>query len=164
MSRLFDDFADRHPDDAFEHHGCPVVSFELAIELIDEAEQLGIRVLGMDGFLIGPAGTHQPLDRIADFSELGDVARSASAARALLGGAWAHPPEWGSGRYMVEVVLSVGYVPPDEQPSPCPVCGVGADQSTEPERMREAVCYCGHPRYYDYKVNNPEYPDYPRRA
>jgi hypothetical protein len=24
-------------------------------------------------------------------------------------------------------------------------------QSTDPEHMLRSVCYCGHPRYYDYK-------------
>ncbi|MBE1466112.1 hypothetical protein [Kibdelosporangium phytohabitans] len=40
----------------------------------------------------------------------------------------------------------------DETPSPCPVCGVGPEQSSDSKRMWTSVCYCGHPRYWDYKV------------
>jgi hypothetical protein len=39
------------------------------------------------------------------------------------------------------------YVPPT--PGPCPVCGAGANQSSAPQDMSAAVCYCGHPRYLD---------------
>ena len=41
---------------------------------------------------------------------------------------------------------------PDEVPSPCPVCGAGPEQSTDPDAIWRSVCYCGHPRFYDYKV------------
>ena len=34
---------------------------------------------------------------------------------------------------------------------PCPACGASRDQSTNPDNLRRAVCYCGHPRYFDYK-------------
>ncbi|GAA4513194.1 hypothetical protein GCM10023191_079930 [Actinoallomurus oryzae] len=36
-------------------------------------------------------------------------------------------------------------------PSPCPACGAGPEQSSDPGSMGTSVCYCGHPRYYDYK-------------
>jgi hypothetical protein len=36
-------------------------------------------------------------------------------------------------------------------PTPCPACGAGPDQSTDPEHMLRGVCYYGHPRFYDYK-------------
>jgi hypothetical protein len=38
-----------------------------------------------------------------------------------------------------------------DAPTPCPACGAGADQASDPEHMSRAVCYCGHPRYYDDK-------------
>jgi hypothetical protein len=38
---------------------------------------------------------------------------------------------------------------PDEVP--CPACGASRDQSTNPANLRRAVCFCGHPRYFDYK-------------
>jgi hypothetical protein len=38
-----------------------------------------------------------------------------------------------------------------DAPTPCPACGAGPDQATDPEHMLHSVCYCGHPRYYDYK-------------
>lgn len=40
----------------------------------------------------------------------------------------------------------------DAEPSPCPVCGVGPEQSSDPANMSRSVCYCGHPRFYDYKI------------
>ncbi|GAA0995612.1 hypothetical protein GCM10009555_089970 [Acrocarpospora macrocephala] len=41
--------------------------------------------------------------------------------------------------------------PRDDEPSVCPACGAGAEQSSDPERMWASICYCGHPRFYDYK-------------
>jgi hypothetical protein len=38
-----------------------------------------------------------------------------------------------------------------DAPTPCPACGAGPEQSTDPEHMLRSVCYCGHPRYYDDK-------------
>jgi hypothetical protein len=38
-----------------------------------------------------------------------------------------------------------------DAPTTCRACGAGPDQSTDPEHMLRSVCYCGHPRYYDYK-------------
>lgn len=34
---------------------------------------------------------------------------------------------------------------------PCPACGADASQSTDPEHLWRAVCYCGHARFYDYR-------------
>jgi hypothetical protein len=39
----------------------------------------------------------------------------------------------------------------DAEPSPCPACGADPEQSTDPRNMSRSVCYCGHPRYYDYR-------------
>jgi hypothetical protein len=39
----------------------------------------------------------------------------------------------------------------DAMPSPCPACGASPEQSTDPQNMSKSVCYCGHPRFYDYK-------------
>jgi hypothetical protein len=38
-----------------------------------------------------------------------------------------------------------------DAPIPCPACGADPDQSTDPEHTLLSVCYCGHPRSYDYK-------------
>lgn len=38
-----------------------------------------------------------------------------------------------------------------DSPTECPACGAGPNQSSDPEHMIRSVCYCGHPRYYDYK-------------
>jgi len=44
-------------------------------------------------------------------------------------------------------------VPTSDRPDEvlCPACGASRDQSTNPRNLRRAVCFCGHPRYYDYK-------------
>lgn len=39
----------------------------------------------------------------------------------------------------------------DDEPSACPACGAGPEQSSDPDRMWTSICYCGHPRFYDYK-------------
>jgi len=38
-----------------------------------------------------------------------------------------------------------------DAPTPCPACGTDPDQSTDPQHTLLSVCYCGHPRSYDYK-------------
>ena len=38
-----------------------------------------------------------------------------------------------------------------DAPTPCPACGADPDQSTDPQHTLLSVCYCGHPRSYDYK-------------
>lgn len=43
-----------------------------------------------------------------------------------------------------------------DTPSPCPARGVGSEQSTDPEYMYRSVCYCGHPRYFEYKISEAE--------
>jgi hypothetical protein len=40
----------------------------------------------------------------------------------------------------------------DEQ-SPCPACGAPATESTDPEHLWRSICSCGHPRYYDYRLD-----------
>ncbi|MFC4039576.1 hypothetical protein ACFO1B_14195 [Dactylosporangium siamense] len=38
-----------------------------------------------------------------------------------------------------------------DAPTPCPACGADPDQSTDPQNTLLSICYCGHPRSYDYK-------------
>lgn len=40
---------------------------------------------------------------------------------------------------------------PMSEGGPCPACGAGPEQSSNPRWIHLSVCYCGHPRYYDYK-------------
>jgi hypothetical protein len=40
----------------------------------------------------------------------------------------------------------------EEQP-PCPACGAPATASTDPEHLWRSICSCGHPRYYDYRLD-----------
>ena len=35
--------------------------------------------------------------------------------------------------------------------TPCPACGTGVEQASDPGHLFRSVCYCGHPRYYDYR-------------
>jgi len=45
----------------------------------------------------------------------------------------------------------ISRTPKSDDTDPCPACGVGLDQSTDPDHKAGSVCYCGHPRFYDYK-------------
>lgn len=111
VSALLDDFARRHPNDAVWVGSEWFVSAERVVELIGEAQALGVRVLGLEGFLIGEGATYPALSRIADFS-YDTPAKAAQQACELLVGSWANAPtpsdqmnSRATGRYMVAVVL-----------------------------------------------------------
>jgi len=55
-------------------------------------------------------------------------------------------------KFMSDELVNPDATRVDEGSSPCPVCGAGPEQSADPASMWRSVCYCGHPRYYDYKV------------
>lgn len=97
-SGLLDAFAKAHPGECERRGGEVFVTVEAAQQLVDEAEAVGIAVLGLEGFVIGDA-TYPALSRIADFSAMpefheSDVVRwSCAEARRLLAGPWSVRPE-----------------------------------------------------------------------
>jgi hypothetical protein len=109
---ILDDFAAARPEDVVRRGNEWYVDAVAAPDVIAEATQRQVKVLGLEGFLIGEGGTYPPLSRIADFSnDPSDVA--SRKALALLDGEWADPPSpaeqmhgEAAGRYMIAVVLA----------------------------------------------------------
>lgn len=88
-----------------------LVAVEVVEDLLDEAGRRGVRLLGLEGFLIDSPAISPALSRIVDFS-LVAASSADQRARSLLRGAWATPPTpedqmsaAASGRYMIAVVL-----------------------------------------------------------
>jgi hypothetical protein len=111
LADLIEEFAAKRPGDAIRLGGETFLSWDAAHDLIEEAEHRGVKVLGLEGFLIGEQGTFPALSRIADFSN-SSVAEAAAEAKRLLEDAWATAPTpsdqmhpEASGRYMLAVVL-----------------------------------------------------------
>jgi hypothetical protein len=115
---LIDEFADRNPHLAERRGGEIYVAASAAVELINEAESSGIRILGMEGFIIGDR-TYPALSRIADFSRDNSqgrpdlVAWSCQEARRIMTGPWRSAPVGhadqihpdAAGRHMIAFVL-----------------------------------------------------------
>lgn len=82
---------------------------EDALEAVEIAHELGLRVLGLEGFIVGGANVFPAMSRVADFSHR-DLEWAADAARALLGGEWSTPPvdvdPSAAGDYLIEVVVT----------------------------------------------------------
>ena len=112
MADLIEEFAAKRPTDAIRRGGETFLSVDAARDLIEEADRRGVRVLGLEGFLIGDGAVYPALSRVADFSDASP--RDAVAqAKHLLEGAWASAPTTddqmqsaASGRYMLAVVLA----------------------------------------------------------
>jgi hypothetical protein len=112
VTTLHDDLARRRPDAVVRRGGETFVEIDAADELISEAERQGIRILGVEGFLVAEDGVYPGLSRVADFSGVGDAQQSAALARELVLGAWRTPPtaadqmsEAANGRHMLPIVL-----------------------------------------------------------
>jgi len=63
-----DDFAAGRPEAVLRHGNEWFVASEAAPDLIAEANRRGVKVLGLEGFLIDGDATYPALSRIADFS------------------------------------------------------------------------------------------------
>ena len=108
---LLDDFAASRPADVVRRGNEWFVDAAAAADLIAEAAQKNVKVLGLDGFLVGDTGIYPALSRIVDFSDDAlDIANC--KALALLAGEWANAPDGddqmhgeATGRYMLSVVL-----------------------------------------------------------
>jgi hypothetical protein len=111
VDRLVDDFATRRPNDVVRRGGEVFVAHGAVEDLLNEAAERGVRVLGMEGFLIADDAVYPALSRIADLSSAAPPT-AAARARSLLSGPWALPPTPEDqmaadayGRYVVAVVL-----------------------------------------------------------
>ena len=112
VTTLYDEVARRRPDAVVRLGSETFVDIDAADEFISEAERQGIRILGLEGFLIAEDAVYPALSRVADFSDVADAQESAALARALVLGAWRTPPtpadqmsEAASGRHMLDIVL-----------------------------------------------------------
>ncbi len=64
---MYDELARRRPDAVVRRSGDTFVDIDAADEFISEAERQGIRILGIEGFLIADDCEYPALSRIADF-------------------------------------------------------------------------------------------------
>ena len=82
------------------------MQFRDALAALDLATELGLQVLGMEGFIVGRAGVYPSMSRIADFSH--SPADGAESARLLLAESWSTPPNdvqpEAEGDYMIDIV------------------------------------------------------------
>jgi hypothetical protein len=108
---VLDDFAVARPEAVLRHGDDWFVAAEAAPDLLAEANRLGVKVLGLEGFLIDGDAIYPALSRIADFSN-DPVEVANRRALALLTGDWSSPPtvldqisDVASGRHMIAVVL-----------------------------------------------------------
>ena len=62
---LFDDFAAARPEDVTRRGGDTFIAFEVDPELINEAKRRGIKVLGLESFLVGSDAVYPALSRDA---------------------------------------------------------------------------------------------------
>ena len=108
---VLDDFAAARPEAVLRPGDEWFVAAEAAPDLVAEAYRQGVKVLGLEGFLIDGASTYPALSRIADFSsDRPEVANR--RALDLLSGGWSSPPtsvdqisSLASRRHMIAVVL-----------------------------------------------------------
>jgi hypothetical protein len=112
VTTLHDEVARRRPDAVVRRGGETFLEIDTADELISDAERQGIRILGLEGFLIAEDCVYPALSRVADFSDVADAQQSAALARELVLGAWRTPPtpadqmsEEANGRHMLAIVL-----------------------------------------------------------
>ncbi len=109
--RLMGQFAVNHPGEIIHRGSDTFIAADAIPRLVDQAQHKGLKVLGLEGFLVDSENVYPALSRIADFS--GDSpATSAARAQELLQGPWAEPPTAAdqmhpkaTGRYMLTVVL-----------------------------------------------------------
>ncbi len=111
MPDVRDEFAASHPNDVVRRDRELFFAAEVVSDLIDRAQRSGVRVLGLEGFIVGDSYVYPALSRIADFSS-DDIQTGASRARDLLASGWRDPPTSedqmhpdATGRHMIVVVL-----------------------------------------------------------
>lgn len=119
MAYLLDVVAAESPDAVYRSGGEIFVAADIAPGLVDRAEEAGIAILGLEGFLIDEStgAVYPSLARIADFSRTVEpdrdqfVSRTCAQARRTLT-EWSDPPTAGDGmninacgRHMLAIVL-----------------------------------------------------------
>ncbi|WP_427175229.1 hypothetical protein [Arthrobacter sp. 92] len=103
---LEDDFisalASEFPDQVSIRESIVLIGIEIVFDALDRAQQLGLRLAGLDGFRSDPDGLYPMLDFIIDLSPLIEQeaprAEQYDSARKIL-------RNWGKGPDLVELVL-----------------------------------------------------------
>lgn len=108
---MLDRLVEGRDDEVVRRGGETFVTPGLAIDVIDQAAALGVKPLGLEGFLVSDEAVYPAMSRIADASSVPD-SEAASWLRSLLTGPWATAPAPSdqihgdaTGRHMVVVVL-----------------------------------------------------------
>jgi hypothetical protein len=111
VAELIEEFVAKRPNDTIRRGGETFLSVDAVRDLIEEAARRGVKVLGLEAFVISDATVYPALSRIADLSAA-SASDAADEAKRLLEGAWATAPTTedqlhsdASGRYMLAVVL-----------------------------------------------------------
>lgn len=119
VAYLLEEVAAESPDAVYRSGGEILVAADIAPHLVDRAEEAGIAILGLEGFLIDEStgAVYPSLARIADFSRTVEpdrhqfVSRTCAEARDTLAD-WSDPPAVGDGmnvnacgRHMLAIVL-----------------------------------------------------------
>jgi hypothetical protein len=86
------------------------VRHEDAVAALDLAREHGLRLLGMEGFVVGDVSVYPSMSRIADYSSLDEPGTAYDHARALLIGPWVTIPDdlhsEAEGHYMIDLVVA----------------------------------------------------------
>lgn len=69
------------------------VRYEDAVAAPDLAQERGLRLLGMEGFVVGHVSVYPSMSRIADYSSLDEPGTAYDHAGALLIGPWVTSPD-----------------------------------------------------------------------
>ncbi|MCY1675754.1 hypothetical protein OVA06_13730 [Pseudarthrobacter sp. SL88] len=101
-----DDFisalASEFPDHVSVEESAVLIGIEIVFDALDRAQQLGLRLAGLDGFRSDPDGLYPMLDFIVDLSPLieqrAPLSEQYDSARKIL-------RNWGEGPDLVELVL-----------------------------------------------------------
>lgn len=86
------------------------VRYEDARAALDLAQERGLPLLGMEGFVVGYENVYPSMSRIADYSSLEAPGFAYDQARTLLAGLWATIPDdlhsEAEGHYMIDLVVA----------------------------------------------------------
>lgn len=81
-----------------------------AVAAVDLAQELGLHLLGMEGFVVGQTGVYPSMSRIADYSGPGFVGNPYDHAKVELTGPWAEVPDDlhmdAEGDYLIDLVVA----------------------------------------------------------
>ena len=86
------------------------VRYTDAVAAVDLAQECGLRLLGMEGLVVGEGGVYPSMSRIADYSSPGFVGDPYDRAKTQLRGSWAQLPDdlhsAAAGEYMIALVVA----------------------------------------------------------